>query len=95
MTLSTEAEIGVLYINAREAIPARHMLEEIGHPQPPTPMQKDNSMALGVVTNTIQPKQTKAMDMLESKLKLLTLRQHDTIYSVNYRSPGWELNPGF
>eukprot|EP00804_Cyclotella_cryptica_P003815 CCRYP_018931-RD/>CCRYP_018931-RD protein AED:0.34 eAED:0.34 QI:0/-1/0/1/-1/0/1/0/60 len=35
----------------------------MGHPQPPTPIQTDNSNALGVVTNTIQPKRTKAMDM--------------------------------
>eukprot|EP00804_Cyclotella_cryptica_P015615 CCRYP_003606-RB/>CCRYP_003606-RB protein AED:0.67 eAED:0.43 QI:0/-1/0/1/-1/0/1/0/166 len=35
----------------------------MGHPQPPTPIQTDNSTALGVVNNTIQPKCTKAMDM--------------------------------
>jgi hypothetical protein len=39
------------------------MLEEMGHPQPPAPIQIDNSTALGVVTNIIQPKCTKAMDM--------------------------------
>ena len=33
------------------------------HTQPPTPVQTDNSTALGVVKNTIQPKRTKAMDM--------------------------------
>eukprot|EP00804_Cyclotella_cryptica_P003481 CCRYP_002116-RA/>CCRYP_002116-RA protein AED:0.42 eAED:0.42 QI:0/0/0/1/0/0/2/0/336 len=33
------------------------------YPQPPTPIQTDNSTALGVVNNTIQPKRTKAMDM--------------------------------
>eukprot|EP00804_Cyclotella_cryptica_P004307 CCRYP_013516-RC/>CCRYP_013516-RC protein AED:0.48 eAED:0.48 QI:0/-1/0/1/-1/0/1/0/59 len=27
----------------------------MGHPQPPTPIQTDNSTALGVVTNTINP----------------------------------------
>ena len=35
----------------------------MGHPQPPTPIQIDNSTALGMVTNIIQPKRTKAMDM--------------------------------
>ena len=60
---ATEAELGALYINCREAIPARHILEAMGHRQPPTPMQTDNSTALGVVTNKIQPKRTKAMDM--------------------------------
>ena len=63
MSSAAEAELGALYINCREAIPARQVLEEMGHPQPPTPMQTDNSTALGVVTNKIQPKRTKAMDM--------------------------------
>eukprot|EP00804_Cyclotella_cryptica_P014910 CCRYP_000543-RA/>CCRYP_000543-RA protein AED:0.16 eAED:0.15 QI:0/0/0/1/0/0/2/0/870 len=63
MSSAAEAELGALSINAREVIPLRHLLLEMGHPQPPTPIQTDNSTALGVVTNTIQPKRTKAMDM--------------------------------
>jgi hypothetical protein len=63
MSSAAEAELGALYINARESIPLRHLLEEMGHTQPPTPIQIDNSTALGVVTNIIQPKRTKAMDM--------------------------------
>ena len=63
MSSAAEAELGALYINAREVIPLRHLLLEMGHPQPPTPIQTDNSTALGVVNNTIQPKRTKAMDM--------------------------------
>eukprot|EP00804_Cyclotella_cryptica_P016750 CCRYP_002053-RA/>CCRYP_002053-RA protein AED:0.45 eAED:0.42 QI:0/-1/0/1/-1/1/1/0/189 len=62
MSSAAEAELGALYINARETIPQRHLLNELGHPQPPTPIQIDNSTALGVVTNIIQPKRTKAMD---------------------------------
>ena len=63
MSSAAEAELGALYINSREAIPIRHLLEEMGHKQPPTPIQVDNSTALGVVKQTIQPKRTKAMDM--------------------------------
>ena len=62
MSSAAEEELGALYINCPEAIPARHLLEAMGHKQPPTPMKNDNSTALGVVTNKIQPKQTKAMD---------------------------------
>jgi hypothetical protein len=36
MSLAAEAEVGALYINCREAIPACHTLEFIGHPQPLT-----------------------------------------------------------
>jgi hypothetical protein len=40
----------------------RHMLEELGHPQPPTPMQTDNKTAHDLLTNKIMPKALKAMD---------------------------------
>jgi hypothetical protein len=53
MTSATEAELAALYI----------ILEELGHKQPATPLQTDNSMADGVVNGKIQPKWTKAMDM--------------------------------
>ena len=63
MSSAAEAELGAIYINCCEAIPARHLLEAMVHNQPPTPTQTDNSTALGVVTNKIEPKRTKAMDM--------------------------------
>ena len=63
MSSAAEVELGAIYINCREAIPTRHLLEAMGHHQPPTPMQTENSTALGVITNKIQPKRTKAMDM--------------------------------
>jgi hypothetical protein len=63
MSSATEAKLSALYINAREAIPMQQLLEEMGHKQPATPIQTDNSTALGVVTNNIQPRRTKAMDM--------------------------------
>ncbi len=59
--MTTEAKVGALY-NCREAIPACHTLKFMGHPQPPTPMQTDNTTALGVVNNNII-KKLKAMDM--------------------------------
>jgi hypothetical protein len=55
MSSAAEAELGALYINAREAVPKRQTLAEMGHKQPPTPMQTNNSTALGVVNNNIQP----------------------------------------
>jgi hypothetical protein len=35
----------------------------MGHPQPQTPIQTNNSTAEGEINNKIQPEQTKAMDM--------------------------------
>jgi len=46
-------EIRALYINCREAIPARHTLEHLGQKQPPTPIQADNTTELRVVNNNI------------------------------------------
>ena len=63
MSSATEAELAALYIVAREAIYIRIILEELGHKQPPTPLQTDNAMADGVVNGKVQPKRTKAMDM--------------------------------
>ena len=50
---ATESELRALFINYREAIPARQALEIMVHRQPPAPIQTDNTTALGVVTNNI------------------------------------------
>jgi hypothetical protein len=63
MSSAAKAKLGALYINACEAVPQHQLLEEMGHPQPPTLMQTDNSTTLGVVTSNIQPQCTKAMGM--------------------------------
>ena len=63
MSSAAEAELSALYINACKAVPQCQTLAEMGHKQPPTPMQTNNSTALGVVNNNIQPRRTKAMDM--------------------------------
>ena len=63
MSSATEAELAALYIMAREAVYVRIILAEMGHKQPPTPIQTDNAMAEAVINGKIQPKRTKAMDM--------------------------------
>ena len=62
MSLAAEAELGALFINAKEAVYIQQILEEMGHPQPRTPTQTDNMTAEGVINNKIQPECTKAMD---------------------------------
>ena len=63
MSSAAEAEIGALFLNSRQAIPARTMLEEMGHIQSPTPIQIDNTTALGFVMKNLSPKATKSTDM--------------------------------
>ena len=54
MSSAAAAELGALFINAREAVHIRNILEEMGHPQPPTPIQTDNSTANGVCSQQQQ-----------------------------------------
>jgi hypothetical protein len=63
MSSLAEAELGALYLNAKEAVYIQQILTKMGHLQPKTPIQTNNSTAEGMINNKIQPKQTKAMDM--------------------------------
>ena len=63
MSSSVEAQIGALFINLQQIIPARTTLVEMGHEQPPIPIQTDNTTALGFVSKNLQPKATTLTDM--------------------------------
>jgi hypothetical protein len=45
MSSTAEVEIEAVFINAKEGAVLRTTLEELGHPQPPTPMETDNTNA--------------------------------------------------
>jgi hypothetical protein len=53
MSSAAEAEIGAVFINAKEGAVLRTTLEELGHKQPPTPMETDNNTATGYSNGTI------------------------------------------
>ena len=63
MSSASESELGALYLNARKGIEIQNILNEMGHPQPATRIQTDNSTAEGIINSRVQPKQIKAMDM--------------------------------
>jgi hypothetical protein len=63
MSLAAEAEIGAVFINAKEGAVLRTALEELGHPQPPAPLETYNTTATGYSNGKIKQKRTKAMDM--------------------------------
>ena len=63
LSSAAEAELGALFHNGKEACPLRIALEEMGHPQPATPMATDNNTASGIVTDTVKQKRSKAIDM--------------------------------
>jgi len=60
---ATEAKLGALFLNAQEAKVIRLVLEELGHPQPPTPIHVDNTTTVGIVNNTIKRQRSRAMEM--------------------------------
>lgn len=63
MSSAAEAEICAQFINEKEGTILRTVLEEMGWPQPATPVQLDNSTAHGLATNTISQKRSRAIDM--------------------------------
>jgi hypothetical protein len=58
---AAEAELGALFLNAQEAKVIRLVLDEFGHPQPPTPIHIDNTTTVSIVNNTIKQKRSQAM----------------------------------
>jgi hypothetical protein len=63
MSLAAEVELEALLLNAKEAVYLQQLLTKMGHPQPRTPIQTNNTMVEGVINNKIQSKLMKAMDM--------------------------------
>ena len=63
MGAASESEIAGGYVNARDAVETRIALMEMGHHQPPTPLELDNTTAYGIITKQLLPRRSKAIDM--------------------------------
>ena len=79
---AAEAELGALFLNAQEAKIMRLTLQEMGHPQPPTPIHCDNTTAVGICHNTIKRQRSRAMNMryfwlmCQEAQRILAIRHH-------------------
>jgi hypothetical protein len=60
---AAEAEIAALFLNAKEGVNIRNILQEMGHPQPATLMQTDNTTAHGILRGTCKQQRSKAIYM--------------------------------
>jgi hypothetical protein len=60
---ASEAELGALFHNGKEAAWLRTTLHDMGHPQPPTPIQTDNSCAAGIANGTAKQRLSKLINM--------------------------------
>ncbi|KAL7500917.1 hypothetical protein ACHAWT_008970 [Skeletonema menzelii] len=59
---AAEAELGGLFHNCKEAKVLRLTLEELGHPQPPTPVHCDNATATGIANDTVKKHRSRSME---------------------------------
>eukprot|EP00804_Cyclotella_cryptica_P013270 CCRYP_007041-RB/>CCRYP_007041-RB protein AED:0.48 eAED:0.48 QI:0/-1/0/1/-1/0/1/0/127 len=60
---AAESELAALFICAKEMVPLVQSLFEVRWPQPQSPIQTDNTTALGVANKTIIAKKMKSIDM--------------------------------
>ena len=54
LSYSTEAELGADFFNAKEGAMIHTILTEMGHNQPNTPLQVDNSCADGIINGSMK-----------------------------------------
>ena len=79
---AAEAELGALFLNAKQAKIIKITLEELGHPQPPTPIHVDNITTVGIVNSTIKRQKSRSMEMRymwlldQEAQSLFTFHQH-------------------
>ena len=66
---AAECEIAVAFENGQDATVIQRTLIEMGYPQPPTPIQVDNTTAKQFIDSTLKERQTKSIDMKYHWLK--------------------------
>jgi hypothetical protein len=61
--LGRQPEYAALFVGAQHAASLRNILEDLGYPQPPTVIMCDNTCAIGMATDSINQKRSKAINM--------------------------------
>jgi hypothetical protein len=93
MSPAAEAVTRAVFINAKEGAVIHTTLEELGHKQPPTPMQTDNTTVTGYRNGTIKQKRTKAMDMRFYWIKDRGILFYKTSFTGASQKNARDLNP--
>ena len=78
----SDSETAALFYNCKAAIPLRLTLEEMGNPQPETPVTSDNKAALGIIKKKMIPKSAKSYDM---RFNFLKCRQAQNQFDMLWR----------
>jgi hypothetical protein len=82
VTSAAEAELGALFYNIQEGTILRIALEELGHPQPPSPVHCDNITAVGITNNKVKKQQSQAMEMRFSTSQTMLPSETSTSHST-------------
>jgi hypothetical protein len=77
---ASEAEYGALFVNSKEGTILRQTLHDMGHPQPTTPIQTDNSTADGIANDTIKQQRSRAIDMRYHWVRDRVQQKHFNVY---------------
>jgi hypothetical protein len=80
MSSAAKAECGALFENTTDAIPLWNTLEEMGHPQPPTPIQVKRLTASGFTNKQSKQQRSKSMDMQFYWIQDKVVQQQFNIY---------------
>ena len=60
---ASDAEYCTIYLTAVSSLSTRNTLENLGHPQPPTPIYCDNTTAVGIANDLLKQRRSKSIDM--------------------------------
>ena len=80
MASESDAEYGALFLNFKAAVPIRNTLIEMHHPQTPTPIQVDNSTAVGLANKSIKQKLSKSMDLRFHWIRDRIIQEHFHVF---------------
>ncbi len=78
---AAEAELGATFLNGKEAVVIRTTLAKMGHLQPATPMQVDNSTVNSILNGTVKQQRSRAMDMRFYWMKDCTQQKASSTFS--------------
>ena len=62
-------EVASTFYNAGDGLPFRTILQELGHPRPPNPLEVDNQTTVGILNSTIKQKHSKGIDMCFHRIR--------------------------
>ena len=77
---AAEAEMTALFLTAKDMVPLRNTLQEMGWKQPPSPLQSENSTVVGMTHSTLIPGRSKNWDLRLNWLRCREAQQQFRTY---------------